>query len=76
MPVITRRLASAAILALMAGSAHAQDGDAAAGHAFRSRSMPCLPYGRGQAAETKTSFSGDYPLAFMTSGLACLSASL
>ena len=34
MSVITRRLAPAAILALMAVSAHAQDGDAAAGHAF------------------------------------------
>jgi cytochrome c2 len=34
MPWITRRLASAAILALSAVSAHAQDGDVAAGHAF------------------------------------------
>ena len=33
-PVITRRLAPAAMLALTAASAHAQDGDAAAGHAF------------------------------------------
>jgi cytochrome c len=30
----TRRLAPAAILALTAASAHAQDGDVAAGHAF------------------------------------------
>ena len=34
MPQITRRLAPAAILALSTVSAHAQDGDAAAGHAF------------------------------------------
>ena len=34
MPWITRWLASAAILALSAVNAHAQDGDAAAGHAF------------------------------------------
>jgi cytochrome c len=34
MPVITRRLAPAAILALTGVSAHAQDGDAAKGHAF------------------------------------------
>jgi len=34
MPVITRPLAPVAILALTAVSAHAQDGDAAAGHAF------------------------------------------
>jgi cytochrome c2 len=34
MPVITRRLAPAAILALTAVSAHAQDGDVAVGHAF------------------------------------------
>ena len=34
MPVIARRLAPAAILILTAVSAHAQDGDAAAGHAF------------------------------------------
>jgi mono/diheme cytochrome c family protein len=31
---LTRRLAPAAIIALTAVSAHAQDGDAAAGHAF------------------------------------------
>jgi cytochrome c2 len=31
---LTRRLAPAAILALSAVSAHAQDGDVAAGHAF------------------------------------------
>ena len=34
MPVITRLLAAAAILALTGVSAHAQDADAAAGHAF------------------------------------------
>ena len=34
MPVITRRLPPAAILALTAVSAHGQDGAAAAGHAF------------------------------------------
>jgi mono/diheme cytochrome c family protein len=34
MSVITRRLATAAILTLTAVSAHAQHGDAAAGHAF------------------------------------------
>jgi cytochrome c2 len=31
---LTRRLAPAAIIAMAAVSAHAQDGDAAAGHAF------------------------------------------
>jgi cytochrome c len=34
MSVIMRRLAPAAILALMSVSTHAQDGDAVAGHAF------------------------------------------
>jgi cytochrome c len=34
MPAITRRLVPVAILALTVVSAHAQDGDAAAGHAF------------------------------------------
>ena len=34
MPVITRLLAPAAILAFTGVSAHAQDGDVAAGHAF------------------------------------------
>ena len=34
MKVITRRLAPSAILTLIAVSAHAQDGDAVAGHAF------------------------------------------